>query len=121
MEEEKSPSLFANLLPESESILDEPALLDLCNAHGVKGLILLAQEGINSTIAGAPDDVRVSVRRAVGGTDLGRLREAVEREFSSFDEHEQSTRTVMARLEAGRGRWNSGCSGQKWPDALRYF
>ena len=29
MEEEKSPSLFANLLPESESILDEPALLDL--------------------------------------------------------------------------------------------
>ena len=29
MEEEKSPSLFENLLPESESILDEPALLDL--------------------------------------------------------------------------------------------
>jgi UPF0176 protein len=34
------------------------ALLDLCNACGVKGLILLAREGINSTIAGAPDDVR---------------------------------------------------------------
>jgi UPF0176 protein len=30
----------------------------LCNACGVKGLILLAREGINSTIAGAPDDVR---------------------------------------------------------------
>lgn len=29
MEEEKSPGLFENLLPESESILDEPALLDL--------------------------------------------------------------------------------------------
>ena len=29
MEEEKSPSLFENLLPESESILDEPALLEL--------------------------------------------------------------------------------------------
>lgn len=29
MEEEKSPSLFEKLLPESESILDEPALLDL--------------------------------------------------------------------------------------------
>ena len=29
MEEEKSPGLFEKLLPESESILDEPALLDL--------------------------------------------------------------------------------------------
>lgn len=33
MEEEKSPSLFENLLPESESILDEPALLDLFTAR----------------------------------------------------------------------------------------
>jgi hypothetical protein len=29
MEEEKSPSLFEKLLPESEAILDEPALLDI--------------------------------------------------------------------------------------------
>lgn len=29
MEEEKSPELFERLLPESESILDEPALLDM--------------------------------------------------------------------------------------------
>jgi UPF0176 protein len=35
----------------------KPALLELCNARSVKGLILLAREGINSTIAGAPDDV----------------------------------------------------------------
>ncbi len=33
-------------------------LLTFCEAHHVKGLILLAREGINSTIAGAPDDVR---------------------------------------------------------------
>ena len=33
-------------------------LLAFCEAHQVKGLILLASEGINSTIAGAPDDVR---------------------------------------------------------------
>ena len=32
-------------------------LLALCEARQVKGLILLAREGINSTIAGAPDDV----------------------------------------------------------------
>lgn len=46
-------------------------------------------------------DVFVSVRRAIGGTDLGQLREAVEKEFFTLDEHEQSTRTVMARLETG--------------------
>ena len=33
-------------------------LLALCEKHQVKGLILLASEGINSTIAGAEDDVR---------------------------------------------------------------
>jgi len=46
-------------------------------------------------------DVLVSVRRAISGTDLDQLREAVEREFLSLDEHEQSTRTVMAKLETG--------------------
>lgn len=33
------------------------ALLALCEKHHVKGLVLLAHEGINSTIAGAPEDV----------------------------------------------------------------
>ena len=46
-------------------------------------------------------DVLVSVRQALGGTDLGRLRDAVEQEFLSLDEHEQSMRSVMAKLEAG--------------------
>ena len=46
-------------------------------------------------------DVLVSVRRAMGGTDLGQLCEAVEKEFLTLDEHEQSTRTVMAKLETG--------------------
>ena len=33
-------------------------LLAFCEQHHIKGTILLAREGINSTIAGAPDDVR---------------------------------------------------------------
>lgn len=33
-------------------------LLALCEQHRVKGLILLAREGINSTIAGTPNDVQ---------------------------------------------------------------
>src|SRR5450631_4421634 len=46
-------------------------------------------------------DVLVSVRRALGGTDLGQLREAVEREFLTLDEHEKSVRSVMAKMETG--------------------
>ncbi len=34
-------------------------LLQLCNKLGIRGLILLAREGINSTIAGEPDAVRL--------------------------------------------------------------
>jgi F-type H+-transporting ATPase subunit epsilon len=46
-------------------------------------------------------DVLVSVRRALVGTDLGQLRNAVEQEFLTLDEHEQMVRSVMAKLEAG--------------------
>jgi F-type H+-transporting ATPase subunit epsilon len=46
-------------------------------------------------------DVLVSVRRALGGNDLGQLRTAVENEFLTVDEQEQSLRTVMAKLESG--------------------
>ena len=46
-------------------------------------------------------DVLVSVRNAIGGTDLGQLREAVEREFLNLDEHEQSVRSVLAKMESG--------------------
>jgi F-type H+-transporting ATPase subunit epsilon len=43
--------------------------------------------------------VLISVRRALGGGDLGRLREVVEREFLTLDEREQSVRSVVAKLE----------------------
>ena len=46
-------------------------------------------------------DVLVSVRRAIGGTDLGQLRAAVEKEFLTLDEHERSVRLVVAKLETG--------------------
>ena len=44
-------------------------------------------------------DVLVSVRRALGGAELGQLREAVEREFLTLDEHERSVRSVLAKME----------------------
>jgi len=46
-------------------------------------------------------EVLVSVRRALGGSDLGQLREAVEREFLTLSEQEQAVRSTMAKLEAG--------------------
>ena len=46
-------------------------------------------------------DVFVSVRNAIGGTDLGQLREAVDREFLNLGEREQNVRSVMAKMESG--------------------
>ena len=46
-------------------------------------------------------DVLVSVRRAIAGTDLGQLHEAVKKEFLTLDEREQSVRQVVAKLETG--------------------
>ena len=46
-------------------------------------------------------NVLVSVRNASAGTDLRRLREAVEREFLNLDEREQSMRSVLSKMESG--------------------
>ena len=45
-------------------------------------------------------EVLVSVRRALGGTDLAQLRDAVEQEFLALDEHEQNVRSVLAKMES---------------------
>lgn len=59
---------------------------------------LAVDEGV---LVKAGPQVLVSVRRAIRGTDLGQLRDAVEREFLSLNEQEQNVRSVMAKLEAG--------------------
>src|SRR5580698_9846716 len=46
-------------------------------------------------------DVLVSVRRAIGGTDLSQLRETVEKEFLALDDQEKSVRQAVAKLETG--------------------
>jgi len=53
------------------------------------------------TLVKTGPDVLVSVRRAISGTDLGQLRDAVEREFLTVDEQERNVRTVVAKLETG--------------------
>jgi F-type H+-transporting ATPase subunit epsilon len=44
-------------------------------------------------------DVFVSVRRALTGMKLGQLREAIEREYRTMSEHEQSMRSSLAKME----------------------
>ena len=46
-------------------------------------------------------DVLVSVRQAMGGTDLGTLKAAVKQQFLTLDANEQSVRTAVAKLETG--------------------
>lgn len=85
-----------------------PQRLD-CVAALVPGILIYESEAQGEVcvavdegvLVKAGPDVLVSVRRAHGGTDLGRLREAVEREFLAQGEEEQSLRQVMAKLESG--------------------
>jgi len=60
-------------------------------------VFLAVDEGV---LVKAGADVLVSVRRALGGTDLGQLREAVEQEFLTLDRQEQSLRSILAKMES---------------------
>jgi F-type H+-transporting ATPase subunit epsilon len=44
-------------------------------------------------------EVRVSVRRALSGTDLERLQKVVDEEFLALSDRDKGVRRVMARLE----------------------
>ena len=46
-------------------------------------------------------NVLISVRNAMGGKSLGKLREAVEQEFLEMDEQEKKVRSVLAKMESG--------------------
>lgn len=49
----------------------------------------------------AGSEVLVSVRKAIGGMELGQLHEAVKREFLQLDEREKDIRSVLVKLETG--------------------
>ena len=46
-------------------------------------------------------EVLVSVRKAIGGTDLDKLHEAVKREFLNVGQQEKSVRSALAKMESG--------------------
>lgn len=84
-----------------------PQRLD-CTASIVPGILVYrtAEEGETylavdeGVLVKTGLQVTVSVRNAIGGEDLGKLRAAVEHEFLNLDEREKSVRTVLARLES---------------------
>jgi F-type H+-transporting ATPase subunit epsilon len=45
-------------------------------------------------------EVLVSVRRAIGGTDLNQLRESVHKEFMVLDDSERELRAILAKMES---------------------
>jgi F-type H+-transporting ATPase subunit epsilon len=74
----------------------------------VPGILLYETEegaerfvAVNSgTLVKCGDEVRVAVRGAVEGDDLGALRKRVEADFRKHDEEEREARAALARLEA---------------------
>jgi F-type H+-transporting ATPase subunit epsilon len=85
-----------------------PHRLD-CVAALVPGILIYQTESDGEVFVAVDEgvlvktglDVLVSVRRAISGTDLGQLRAMVEKGFVTLDEHEQSVRLAVAKLETG--------------------
>ncbi|HUG24503.1 MAG TPA: F0F1 ATP synthase subunit epsilon [Albitalea sp.] len=74
-----------------------PGILSF-DAVGQGEVFLAVDEGVLVKTGPA---VVVSVRRALRGKDLARLRDTVEQEFLTLDAQEEAMRTAMARLETG--------------------
>jgi F-type H+-transporting ATPase subunit epsilon len=74
-----------------------PGLLSFETEQG-KEVFLAVDEG---TLVKCGDETLVSVRNAVRGTDLGKLRQTVREQFDVLDEHEKRARSASAKIEAG--------------------
>ncbi|MBT9598205.1 MAG: F0F1 ATP synthase subunit epsilon [Vitreoscilla sp.] len=74
-----------------------PGILSF-DAVGKGEVFLAVDEGVLVKTGPA---VVISVRRALRGNDLARLRDAVEQEFLTLDAQEEEMRSAMARLETG--------------------
>jgi F-type H+-transporting ATPase subunit epsilon len=64
-----------------------------------RGIIYVAVDA--GVLVKTGSEVVVSVRRAIGGTDLNQLHESVKREFLTLDERERSVRAAMVKMETG--------------------
>jgi F-type H+-transporting ATPase subunit epsilon len=64
-----------------------------------EGEVFMAVDG--GVLVKSGPNVLVSVRNAIAGTDLSKLREAIDQEFLNLDDQEKKVRSVLAKLESG--------------------
>jgi F-type H+-transporting ATPase subunit epsilon len=74
-----------------------PGILTYDTSDG-KSVYVAVDEGV---LVKAGDEVLVSVRRAIEGTELSQLHDAVKREFLKVDEQEHNVRSAVAKMEGG--------------------
>lgn len=109
MEQDKVTRIVAETPRGSFGIL--PHRLD-CVAALAPGILTFEAENVGETFLAIDEgilvktgaEVLVSVRNAVGGADLGKLRQTVDQEFLTLDERAKSVRTVLAKLESDFAR-----------------
>ncbi len=85
-----------------------PNRLD-CVASLIPGIILYETQDEGEKYLAVDDgilikagqQVVVSLRNAIGGVDIGLLRQSVEKEFMNLEEKERSVRFAIAKLESG--------------------
>lgn len=84
-----------------------PNRLD-CVASLVPGILMYVAASIVSYVAiddgvlvKAGTEVRISVRRALGGAGLAELQDVVRRSFSVIDQRQRDVRVALAKMEAG--------------------
>ena len=84
-----------------------PNRLD-CAAVLVPGILMYEASSVVTYVAldegvlvKAGADVRISVRRAVGGSNLEELRDLVQRSFAVTDQRQRDVRVALSKMEAG--------------------
>ena len=65
-------------------------------SHGT--VYLAVDEGV---LVKTGTDVLVSVRHAIGGTNLGQLHDEIKKKFLTLDREERMVRDMVAKMESG--------------------
>jgi F-type H+-transporting ATPase subunit epsilon len=73
-----------------------PGILTYTANHGT--VYLAVDEGVLVKTGG---DVLISVRHAIGGTNLSQLHEEIKKQFLTLDQEERTVRDMVAKMEGG--------------------
>jgi F-type H+-transporting ATPase subunit epsilon len=74
----------------------KPGILTYATTQGT--VYLGVDEGVLVKTGG---DVLISVRHAIGGTNLSQLHEEISKQFLTLDQEERTVRDMVAKMESG--------------------